>query len=80
MKRTTVTLTVEIVEALERAARRSHTSVSDVVRGMLAAQLGMLARQERPLPFASLGRSGQRHVARDMERLLDEEWTADRGR
>jgi Arc/MetJ-type ribon-helix-helix transcriptional regulator len=80
MRRTTVTLPNEIVEALERAARRGHTSVSDVVRRMLAAQLGMIAGGERPLPFANLGRSGQRHVARDMEALISEDWTPDRDR
>jgi Arc/MetJ-type ribon-helix-helix transcriptional regulator len=79
MRRTTVTLPNEVVEALERAARRGHTSVSDVVRRMLAAQLGMMAG-ERPLPFANLGRSGERHVARDMEALLSEDWTPDRDR
>ncbi len=80
MKRTTVTLPDELVEALERAARREHRSVSEVVRRMLAAQLGMIAGGERPLPFANLGRSGQRHVARSMEALLAEGWTPDRDR
>jgi hypothetical protein len=37
---------------------------------MLAAQLGMIAGGERQLPFADLGRSGQQHVARNMESLL----------
>jgi hypothetical protein len=80
MKRTTVTLPVEMVEALGRAARRGHTSVSEVVRRMLAAQLGLIASGDRPLPFADLGRSGERHVARDMEALLAEGWTPDRDR
>ncbi len=80
MRRTTVTLPDDIAEALERAARRGHTSVSDVVRRMLAAQLGMIAGGERPLPFANVGRSGQRHVARNMEALLAEGWTPDRDR
>lgn len=80
MKRTTVTLPVEMVEALGRAARRGHTSVSEVVRRMLAAQLGLIAAGERPLPFANLGRSGQRHVARDAEAILAKEWTPDRDR
>jgi hypothetical protein len=78
MRRTTVTLPDELIEALERAARRRQTSVSDVVRTMLAAQLGMIAGGQRPLPFANLGRSGQRHVGRNMEALLEEGWTPDR--
>ncbi len=80
MRRTTVTLPDDLIEALERAARRGRTSVSEIVRTMLAAQLGMIAGGERPLPFANLGRSGQRHVARDMEARLEKEWTPDRDR
>src|SRR6058998_3719167 len=67
MRRITVSLPDEIIYALERAARRRHTSVSAVVRAMIAAQLGLTVERERTLPFANLGRSGERHVARDME-------------
>ena len=74
MKRITVTLPEEVVDAIERAARREQTSVSDVVEKMLAAQLGMIAGEERVLPFADLGRSGKRRVGRDMEALLEKEW------
>jgi Arc/MetJ-type ribon-helix-helix transcriptional regulator len=80
MKRTTVTLPDDLLEALERAARRGHTSVSEVVRRLLAAQLDMIAGGERSLPFANLGRSGQRHVAAKMESLLAEGWSPDRDR
>jgi Arc/MetJ-type ribon-helix-helix transcriptional regulator len=80
MRRTTVTLPDELLEAVERAARRGQTSVSEVIRTMLAAQLGMIAGGERSLPFANLGRSGQRDVARNMETLLAEGWTPDRDR
>jgi Arc/MetJ-type ribon-helix-helix transcriptional regulator len=75
MRRTTVTLPDELADAVERAARRERTSVSDVVRRMLSAQLGMIAGRERPLPFANLGRSGQHQVGRDMDALLEREWT-----
>jgi Arc/MetJ-type ribon-helix-helix transcriptional regulator len=80
MRRTTVTLPDDLIEALERAARRGHTSVSEIVRTMLAAQLGMIAGGERPLPFANLGRSGQRDVARNMEARLEQDWSPDRDR
>jgi Ribbon-helix-helix protein, copG family len=80
MRRTTVALPDDLVEALERAARRGRTSVSEVVRKMLAEQLGMAAGGDRPLPFANLGRSGQPHVARDMEYRLAESWGPDRDR
>ena len=75
-----MTLPDDLIEALERAARRGHTSVSEIVRTMLAAQLGMIAGGERPLPFANLGRSGQRDVARNMEARLEEDWSPDRDR
>jgi hypothetical protein len=78
MRRITVTLPDEVVAAVERAARRGRTSVSDFVGRMLAAQLGMMPGGERPLPFANLGRSGERHVARNMEALLSEGWSPDR--
>jgi Arc/MetJ-type ribon-helix-helix transcriptional regulator len=80
MRRTTVTLPFEMVEALGRAARRGRTSVSEVLRRMLAVQLGTIAAGDRPLPFANLGRSGQRHVTRDAEAILAKEWTPDRDR
>jgi Arc/MetJ-type ribon-helix-helix transcriptional regulator len=80
MRRTTVTLPIEMLDALERAARRGRTSVSEIVRRMLADQLGMIAGQERPLPFADLGRSGHRFTARGLEAMVAEDWTPDRDR
>ena len=80
MRRTTVTLPDDLVETLERTARREQTSVSEVVRKLLAAQLGMIAGGSRPLPFANLGRSGHRDVARTMEAHLADGWSPDRDR
>jgi hypothetical protein len=34
---------------------------------------------QRELPFAALGRSGHSDTAREMEELLEQEWTADAG-
>lgn len=73
MKRTTISLPVELALAAEREARRRSTSVSEVAREALAAHLG-LAGERRPLPFANLGRSGSRHTARRMEELMAREW------
>jgi hypothetical protein len=42
--------------------------------------MGALRARGRPLPFANLGRSGQRLVGRDVEALLGEEWRSDRDR
>lgn len=45
-----------------------------MARDAIAAHLHLLPEQARPLPFAAVGRSGQRNVARDMEELLAREW------
>ena len=73
MRRTTITISDDLAQAVEREARRRAVSVSEVVREALAVQLG-LAGASRPLPFANLGRSGTRHTARRIPDLLAKEW------
>jgi predicted transcriptional regulator len=80
MKRTSISLPDEMAHALEREARRQGTSVSAVAREALAERLRLRAGEARELPFASLGRSGERDTARRAEEILAEEWAADRGR
>jgi len=74
MKRTTISLPDDLASAVEREARRRRVSVSEVARRALAEHLGMNGGERRPLPFAALGRSGQRNVARDAEEILAREW------
>jgi predicted transcriptional regulator len=75
MKRTTISLPDELADALEREARRRAIPVSQVARDALATHLGFgAATDQRPLPFAAVGQSGQHTTARDMEELLDAEW------
>jgi plasmid stability protein len=74
MQRTTLSLPDDVADALRREARRRHTSASAVARDAIAAHLRLLPAQARPVPFAAVGRSGQRNVARDMEQLLAREW------
>lgn len=77
MRRTTISLPDELAEALDREARRRAVSVSAVARDALSTHLGFGdAADLRPVPFAGVGRSGQRTTARDMEKLLQKEWTA----
>lgn len=77
MKRTTVSLPDDLAEALEREARRLAVPVSAVTRDALSNHLGFGAADDRrPVPFAGVGRSGQRTTARDMEKLLEKEWAA----
>jgi Arc/MetJ-type ribon-helix-helix transcriptional regulator len=77
MRRTTVSLPDDLAQALSREARRRHSSASEVTRDALAEHLGMASGGPRELPFASLGRSGHHTTARDMEQLLEQEWSDD---
>lgn len=74
MKRTTVSLPDDLARALDREARRQHSSASEVTRTALAQHLGLVQSGLRELAFADLGRSGHRTTARDMEELLEQEW------
>jgi len=74
MKRTTVSLPEEVADALAREARRRNVSASAITRDALARHLGIARETPRELPFASVGRSGRRRTARDMERLIEREW------
>ena len=77
MKRTTVTLTDDLALLADREVRRRGGSLSELVREALAAYLGLGGEARRRLPFAALGASGHRHTARDLEEILDSEWTPD---
>jgi len=72
MKRTTISLPDDLAAIVQREAHRRGRSVSEVVRAALTAhfQLG----QPRRIPFASLGRSGQKTTASDAEEILAAEW------
>jgi Arc/MetJ-type ribon-helix-helix transcriptional regulator len=78
MKRTTVSLTDDIAQALDHEVRRRHSSASEITREALAQHL-RLVDGPRELPFAALGRSGHSTTARDMEQLLEQEWDDETG-
>lgn len=82
MRRTTISLPDELADALEREARRRSLPASAIARDALSDYLGIgRAGEQRELPFAAVGRSGQRTTARDMEELLERAWDQDaRGR
>lgn len=80
MRRTTVSLPEEVWARAEREARRRSTSVSEIVREALRDYLGLNAKDRRTLPFVALGKSGHKHTARDVERILAEEWGGARDR
>jgi len=74
MKRVSITLPDDMAQALDREARRLGISASAVVREALAMRLRLRGDQMRPLPFAALGRSGERDMARRVDAVLDAEW------
>ncbi len=82
MRRTTISLPDELADALEREARRRALPASAVARDALSDYLGIgRVGEQRELPFAAVGHSGQTTTARDMEQLLEREWDHDaRGR
>ena len=78
MRRTTISLPDDLADALEREARRRSRPASAIARDALSAYLGIGGPDEqRELPFAAVGRSGQHTTGRDMEQLLEREWTPD---
>jgi site-specific recombinase XerC len=81
MKRTTISLPDDLAAALEREARRRRIPVSQIAREALALRLQPAPEaKSRKLPIASLGRSGHRTTARDIEKRMAGEWTLDRHR
>jgi predicted transcriptional regulator len=78
MRRTTISLPDELADALEREARRRALPASAIARDALSHYLGLgHSGERRELPFAALGRSGHRTTGRNMEELLDQEWSQD---
>ena len=81
MKRTTISLSDELSNALERESRRRAVPVSAIAREALSRYLGFgTPADRRELPFAAVGSSGHRTTAREMEELLVEEWDGRAGR
>lgn len=74
MKRTTVSLSDDLAQAVDREAQRRRVSVSEVTRDALTAHLGLGTSGPRELPFPTLGHSGHQTTGRDMERLLEDDW------
>jgi Arc/MetJ-type ribon-helix-helix transcriptional regulator len=79
MKRITFVVPDDLAVLLEDERRRRDVSVAEVIREALTAHLAGGAEPRR-LPFIGLGRSGFHDTARNIDRVLDEEWDAGRGR
>lgn len=80
MRRTTISLSDELADALEREARRRSLPASAVARDALSEYLGIgRPGDRRELPFAAIGRSGHSNTASEMEALLEQEWRTHAG-
>jgi hypothetical protein len=75
MKRTTVTLPDDLAKVVQEEARRSGTSVSEVVRRSLFESL--LGSEPRDLPFAGIFDDPDMTPAAEMEGELDRSWAHD---
>lgn len=74
MKRTTISLPDGLASALEREARRSGMSASQIVREALEARLGPAGRASALRSIVGLGRSGYTDTSERMEEILREAW------
>ena len=74
MKRTTVTLTDELASRLQLEAERRQTSVSEVMRILVAEALGVGPDAKRRIPFAALFDDPGMVPGEDIDRELEGEW------
>lgn len=72
MKRTTIFVEDNVLDALQAMARRRGVSLAHVTREALAAYIAQHKGKRKPLTFVAIGRSGRRDVAERFEELLKE--------
>lgn len=77
MRRTTIALPDDLAWRLEHEAKRRETSVSGVIREVLAERFGMVPGRPREIPWAGLGGSGSTNTGERFEEILAQEWPAD---
>jgi Arc/MetJ-type ribon-helix-helix transcriptional regulator len=77
MKRTTITLPDDLAELVAREAQRRRTSVSEVIRTLLAEGLGGSDEKPREIPWAGLFSDSQMPAAEHVDEALREQWADD---
>ena len=78
MKRTTISLPEDLAWRLDREAKRRETSVSEVVREVLAERFDMVPGKPRKLGFVGIVKSGDKtDVASRFKEVLAETWADD---
>lgn len=75
MKRTSISLPDDLAALVDREAARRGTSVSEVVRLSLVAQLR--GRESRDIPWAGLVEDRAAAPARELDESLTESWVDD---
>ena len=74
MKRITISLPDDMEAAIQREARRRRIPVSQVVRERLERGPADDTTRRR-ITFAAVGRSGTHDTARNVDAILEAEWT-----
>ena len=77
MKRTTITLSDDLAELVAREAQRRRTSVSAVIRTLLAEGLGGSGDKPREIPWAGLFSDSDMPAAERVDEALAEQWAND---
>ena len=77
MRRTTITLSDDLAELVAREAQRRRTSVSEVVRTLLAEALGGSDERPREIPWAGLFSDSEMPAAERVDEALAERWADD---
>ena len=77
MKRTTITLPDELAELIAREAQRRRTSVSGVIRTLLAESLGGSDEKPREIPWAGLFSDPGMPAAERVDEALADGWADD---
>ena len=75
MRRTTISLPDDLDDLLRDEARRRNTSVSDVVRKLVARFLLGTEDEPRAIPFAGIMDDPDMVQSDQVEEFLDETWT-----
>lgn len=74
MQRTTITLSDPLAEVVRREAQRRGTSVSALIRTLVAEALGAGADRPRDIPWAGLFDDPEMVPAARLDDTLEAEW------
>ncbi len=77
MKRTTIVLPDDLADLVALEARRRHTSVSEVIRQLVAGGLAGGPGGRREIPWAGLFHDPEMVPARRLDQALADGWADD---